>query len=108
VPDVDIAPVQPPVAVQLEALVLLQVKVTVEPDATKPGKAERDTVGAGAGAGAGAGPEPPLPPPQAASAPGRINQNRNLIVLLPYIRVGVRTYAPSLRYSLECTTAPGS
>src|SRR5207245_3462182 len=58
VPAVDFVPVQPPLAEQLEAFVLLHVKVAVDPDATTVGFAERANVGIGGG-----GAELPLPPP---------------------------------------------
>jgi len=61
VPAVDFVPVQPPLAEQLEAFVLLQVKVAVDPDATTVGFAERANVGIGGGGAGGA--ELPLPPP---------------------------------------------
>jgi hypothetical protein len=47
-PLVALAPLQPPEAVHAVALVLLQVRVDVPPDATLVGFAVRSTVGAGA------------------------------------------------------------
>jgi len=65
VPAVDFAPAHPPLAEQLEAFVLLQVKSAVDPDATTVGAAERASVGTGAGVAGGAGAaELSLPPPQ--------------------------------------------
>ena len=77
VPVVALVPLQPPLAEQLEAFVLLQVKVAVDPDATTLGFAERATVGVGGGGGGGAE-LPPPPPPQPLST-----DERMIAALLP-------------------------
>ncbi len=53
VPEVAFVPVQPPEAVQLVALVELQVRVLEFPEVMLEGEAERVTTGAGVGAGGG-------------------------------------------------------
>lgn len=58
-------PLQPPDAVQLEALAEFQVIVDVPPDATAVGLAASDTVGGGVG-GVSLNPLEPPDPPQAA------------------------------------------
>ena len=78
-PDTAFAPLQPPVAVQAVALVLVQVSVLLPPAATDSGLAVSVTTGAGVPPLAGG--DASLPPPQAT----RVAVNTRTAILISFM-----------------------